>query len=192
MRNVIVLGVGHSGTTILTKMLHSLGWNISHDNDPEYFEPVTFREANKFILKNKTLPENVDSLLGAIPSPWAIKDPRLTTTLSHWIAAFKKYDPLLLWIQRDIEEVVKSYERRGELDANGLFAETEATVQGMFRRAEKGFTEWSGHKMIVRYEDIQAAISLWSPSEKVQDASAQPSSSKREPLVQSGMPQSPT
>jgi hypothetical protein len=73
--NIVVLGVGNSGTTIVTKMLHALGWQAA-DADETFAESVRFREIN----------ESGDfsgaaEYLASLPQPWAIKDPRLVRTL---------------------------------------------------------------------------------------------------------------
>src|SRR6185437_9108184 len=76
--NVLVYGVGHSGTTILTRMLFALGWN-SADADEQYAESVSIRDLNRRLLSDRGKEidrSGLTAALSALPDPWALKDPR--------------------------------------------------------------------------------------------------------------------
>ena len=47
--NIIVYGIGHSGTSIVSKMLHELGWNVGIDVDEYHFEDIPTRELNEVV-----------------------------------------------------------------------------------------------------------------------------------------------
>lgn len=157
---IVVFGVGHSGTTILTKMIAALGWKVPN-NDAEYYEPEEIRAANIAMLSGREV--DATGILRKLKADFLIKDPRMVVTLPQWTPAFaatasKFGSPLLIWIIRNPDDVAKSYERRGEpLDDSyqGMsVSELEALA---FRR----FQEWPWAKVQVRYEDLAAAVGLW-------------------------------
>jgi hypothetical protein len=75
--NIVVLGVGNSGTTIVTKMLHALGWQAA-DADETFGESVRLREINE----SGDFSGAAEYLAG-LPQSWAIKDPRFVRTLGR-------------------------------------------------------------------------------------------------------------
>src|SRR5687768_3487144 len=106
--NVLVYGIGHSGTTLLTKMLHALGWNPGGEpsgTDEKYEEHIEFRECNAHALKHSTLPAVAAVHVKGLVAPWAIKDPRLVLTLPLWTDIFLRVLgqlPTLVWVSRDL------------------------------------------------------------------------------------------
>jgi hypothetical protein len=71
---LVVLGVGHSGTTVLTKMLCGLGWNAA-DADAAYGESCSVRKLNRWVEKTGQLPiRRAQEVLRKLPEPWVIKD----------------------------------------------------------------------------------------------------------------------
>lgn len=48
-RNIVVLGVGHSGTSIIVKMLHALGWNLG-EAKPGVAESLAVQDVDKRLL----------------------------------------------------------------------------------------------------------------------------------------------
>ena len=117
--NLVVVGVGHSGTTILTKMISELGW-CSVGADERYLENTKVREANRHALTKETLPvvlvKDIISELNE-NEPWVIKDPRFTVTLHLWKNVFTRLNsfPVVIKISKDLRSVKDSYIRRKEI-----------------------------------------------------------------------------
>lgn len=144
--NIVLLTIGHTGSSIITRMLFELGWNAG-DADKQYSESVSVRKCNQ----NQDW-SNAADVLVALPQPWVIKDPRMAKCLPKWEKHLKKYDPLLLWLVRDKNAVEKSYLRRKEpLEA----------MRSNLLAADKNYEKWQGRKAIVEYEQIQSAVSLF-------------------------------
>ncbi len=145
--NIIILGVGHSNTSITTRQIAALGWNLG-DADQEYAESVGVRAVNQ----NGFDIDSAKIALEKLPQPWVVKDPRFARTLSHWIPAFAPYRPLLAWITKDLAVVKKSYRTRGE---------TDARVDELFANCQKHFDAWPWPKAQVRAEDVAAAVAMF-------------------------------
>jgi hypothetical protein len=155
--NVVVLGVGHGGTTIITRMLHTLGLRAG-DADEQYAESESVRELNERAWKSGKLGADAPRVLAQLPRPWCIKDPRFVQTLPLWLSAMVKYEPLLILLERDAAAVAASHERRGEKVRGGL------TVEGAQALARRRFDAWPWAKLAVRYEDLARAVALFSPT----------------------------
>lgn len=158
--NIIVFGVGHSGTTILTKIIHSLGWNVSEDNDPEHFEPRGIRDANDMIVSSGRPPFFLNELLDELDPPWVIKDPRFITTLSCWMPFLKKHNPLMVHVTRNADQIRQSYLSRGEFTGSRQGTRS-MTIERAIEKTESMFRSWNGPKIQIKYEDIAEAVSLW-------------------------------
>lgn len=166
--NIIVFGVGHSGTTLLAKMLFSLGWSQGESSDAadeEYGEHRAIRQCNRCVLEHQAIPPEAGSVLQALKSPWAIKDPRFVLTLPSWQPVFASVLgqlPMLLWIIKDLEEVKQSHAIRGEMlgDQPGSH---QHTVDDLWQLAVTHYENWPGPKLRVCYRQIVAAATLWLP-----------------------------
>ena len=110
--NVLVVGVGHSGTSVVTRMLAALGWQAA-DADEEFAECVPMREANDYALLHGQLPESAREYAGRLFArrPWVAKDPRLCVTLPLWWPLFRS-EPVVLHLEKSRDEVEESYLRR--------------------------------------------------------------------------------
>ena len=181
--NLLVYGVGHSGTSILTRMLLALGWSAGAEEedaaqglDLPYAENVSVRDCNRAALEGGTLPGEAPAVLAALRAPWVVKDPRFVVTLSLWPAAFAEAGlelPVLIWITRDVEAVRESYRRRGEA-ADGLPGTFGRTLDELLRSAAENYESWPGAKIRVAYEDLAVATALFVPDSA--DAAAVPAS----------------
>lgn len=151
---MIVFGVGHSGTTVVTRMLNGLGWNAA-DADQEFFESCSIRELNKLVLKSGKLPaDRARKVLDSLPKPWVIKDPRFVSTLHHWLPLFASMDrkPVLLKLRRDRQSMLGSYSRR---QAPGDFVQR---VDQLLQLAEGQYDRWPWGRLTVEYERLAQAI----------------------------------
>jgi len=160
--NVLVYGVGHSGTTILTRMLFALGWQRG-DADEQYAESVSVRELNRQLLSARGKPSvraALSAALAALPEPWALKDPRFhrREILERWLPAFAELDrpPVLLWIRRDAEATIASYAARED-----HYADTPEGFEAAERWARHGYDLWPWAKLEIRYEDLASAVGLF-------------------------------
>jgi len=162
--NVVVLGVGHSGTSILSKMLMSCGLN-KNDNDKEFGESVSVREINDKIAYNiyseldnvslKTYSQQDQvRVLETLLEPWVLKDPRFVHTLDKWAHLFSDNPPLLIWIQRKTEDVLESYYNRNSITS-------DEQVYTLYQLAKDQYDRWPWRKMIIKYEDIAQAVQMF-------------------------------
>ena len=152
---VIVLGVGHSGTTVLTRMLHALGWNAG-DADTKFAESQSVRSLNQAIEKCGRLPRSrAQAILEDLPQPWAIKDPRFVKTLHHWIPLFLKTDrkPVLLRVRRDCQSLLRSYARRKAV------GDLEQRIQEYLALSQMQYERWPWQRLSIEYELLAASVS---------------------------------
>lgn len=151
--NVIVLGVGHSNTTITTRQIAALGWNLG-DADEEYAESVSVRELCWRLCRDAgsvDLRELIDAIAG-LPRPWVVKAPTFCSTLHRWMPAFADDQPVLVWIQKDLDRVEQSYVSR---------CESPATVEQKWEMCAEQFERWPWGKLVLCAEDIAAAVALF-------------------------------
>lgn len=145
--NVILFGVGHSGTTITTRQLIALGLNPA-DADEEFAESVAVRDVNIELLATGTLPKRAAEVLADLPQPWVIKDPRFVNTLEDWLPLLKPYDPLLVYLTRDRDAMARSYERRKERRLReGL------TLDETIAMANQRYGGWPWRKLTISLEE---------------------------------------
>ena len=144
--NLVLLTVGHTGSTIAAKILGALGWDLG-DADEEYGESVSVRDANQ-----RRDWSSAAEILAAMPEPWVIKDPRFCEHIDRWLPSFERYSPTLVWLTRDEDATAESFRRRGE--SLELFRRRIAAAESHFER-------WTGPKIKVDYSQLQAAISMW-------------------------------
>lgn len=153
--NIVVLGIGHSNTTITTRQLYALGWQTG-DADTEYAESASVRTENERMRRyNKIDNRRLRQILAKLPQPWAIKDPRFAYGQLHrWIHPMEDYQPLLLWVVKDLETVKKSWDRRNE-------NVTMDQLKKWFVYCQDQFNRWPWFKLKIRAEDIAVACRLF-------------------------------
>lgn len=154
--NIIIIGVGHSGTSILSKMIGRMGWKLN-DADEEFGESVSVRNINDLLCQNELINYEVFiNCLSKFRQPWIIKDPRFCETLHHWTEHMQEYKPLLIWITRDREATEKSYTRRGE----GRILRGVTREQNL-KNVAKQFQQWPWSKIKISLEDLTNTIKLF-------------------------------
>ncbi len=161
--NIIVFGIGNSGTTIVVRQLEMLGWNAV-EADLEYAEHVRARQINTKLARGQRAQEIrplVDHL--ANTSGWVIKDPRFVHTLHHWAEWWPQSSslPVLLWIRRPLKALIASRARRYPNDSGRQHRRWLKELRIMAEKAPRQYSQWQGQKVAVDYEDIAAAISLF-------------------------------
>jgi len=153
--SVVVMGIGHSGTSVVSRMLGALGF-YAGPADEEFGEHPGIRELNETAWQTRELDLSAGwDHLEALARPWVIKDPRFIHTLDLWLPVLGIYKPTLLWVVRDGEDVAASYERRGENYRGGQ------TLEGLYEMARRQFDEWPWGKLRIEFEKIADAVSLF-------------------------------
>lgn len=158
--SVVVLGIGHANTTIVTRLLHALGWKAG-DADENFAESVSVRAINQRWERTKRFDHHkARTTLSKLPQPWAVKDPRFARgALLHWLPEFAPYRPVLLWIRKDLAVVLESYRRRGERT-------TPEELQQQDEFCADQFRTWPWGKLELTAEAIEEAVKLWRISEE--------------------------
>lgn len=154
-RNIVLLTVGCSNSTIAMKMLEQLGWNLG-DADDQYAESVSVRRVNMNVMGD--IGANIQQAQRAVatlPQPWALKDPRFADTMPWWKPVLRPYKPLLLWVTKDHEYVRASFKRRFSLPA--------ARADQRLESCEVIFDMWEFPKIKLDADQISAAVRLFDP-----------------------------
>ncbi|QDT05461.1 Glycosyl transferase family 2 [Rubripirellula lacrimiformis] len=154
MPSLIVLAVGHSGTTIVTRMLQQMGWNLG-PADQEFAEHATIRDLNeRYIQTGRWDGRAALAALQELPQPWVIKDPRFVSTLHRWLPVIAKLasKPTLLQLRRDRDALRASYRRRG---APG---DLDFRLDQMIRDRDRQYDRWPYARLTLEYESVAAAV----------------------------------
>ncbi len=154
---VIVLAVGHSGTSVVTRMLQGLGWSLGKV-DKVFAEHIEIRRLNRTIIDHGKLDcQAAKNALSSLPNPWAVKDPRFVQTLDHWLPHFAQLEckPVLLRLRREPEATQASYERRG---APG---DVRRRVEQLARSRDRLYQRWPWRRLTLEYENIAAAAAMF-------------------------------
>lgn len=169
--NILVVGVGHSGTTIVTRLLATLGWQLG-DADERFAEHGPLRAANRYALQHDQLPAAAIEALDMLDThpPWAAKDPRFSVTLHLWAPLFQSRSglPLVLHLTRDPAAVAASYLKRNEL-VRGRPGNTwngssrGMTVDEQYASLASQLARWPGPIVTLAYEQLAAAHKLFAP-----------------------------
>lgn len=147
-RGVVVLTPGHTGSRVVARLLSAMGWHIPN-GDPVFGEAADVRAINQRIFYGEHVPmAELRSTAQAWPRPWVIKDPRLSEYLDLWLPVLVPDAPLLLLLERDLEAVKQSFEKRNE------------PVEVLHRRLkmiEHHWNYWPWEKRRIRFEDVCTA-----------------------------------
>jgi len=163
---VIVIGMGHSGTTLVSEMLHKASTPMySGDHEPGYDDGIRYerplcQQINTQILglpkKPKILEqlwklpqhsiseENRQKLHAEVGrGAWGFKDPRTTITYEKWTQAFP--DCTTIYVYRRHEEVLRSFFRNRTSRISSL------------RRMRWGMVAWVHYnRALLRHMDSDA------------------------------------
>ena len=141
--NIVILTVGHTGSSVVSAMLGKLGWHLC-DADEEYNESISVRNANLNNLQSK-------EIIKSLKEPWAIKDPRFCEKLDLWKPHLEE-DTVLLWITKDYNRVAESYVKRNE---------EIKLLNSRMKTAEEHYRCWTGPKLKIDYDQIKEAVKLF-------------------------------
>lgn len=148
--NIIVLGVGHSNTTLTVRQISTLGWSLP-DPDDKWLEHPHVRLISDAWAANMSAPHDASQVIASLKQPWVLKDPRFVLTLDDWRPVLAAYNPLLLWVTKDRQQVRRSYLKRGE---------DKYTESHHWRLAGLQFAKWPGPKLRLQAEAIARACAM--------------------------------
>ncbi len=155
---VLVLAIGHSGTTVVTRMLQKLRWNLGQPVDNTFAEHIEVRRLNRQVIDKGYLDHDAARcVLSTLPMPWGLKDPRFVQTLHHWLPLFSELDikPVILRLRRGIEATKQSYRRRG---APG---DVTRRLEQLIQSRDQGYDRWPWGRFTLEYEKIAAAVAVF-------------------------------
>lgn len=150
--NVVIVGTGRCGSTIFTRMLGAVGWNLGNVDD-EYCEEQTLWRITRRTNDGKGFDSQaaIDALAG-IPQPWAVKDPAIIKALPRWLPVLAPYRPMLVWIVRGEAAVKRSLDRQGW---------GHAAYNQRMPMLEREFARWPWAKVRVEYERLAEAVGMF-------------------------------
>jgi hypothetical protein len=159
--NIVVLGIGRSGSTITCRMLERLGWNLP-DAD-EYAEHIQFREINESVLEGHDLAhEGASAFIESLDQPWVLKDPRFVLTADSWTVLL---DHFLLWVTRELMSIEESLKRQGWGEETGKgFGMRGHSLEETHEKCQSIFDGWTGPKLQLSFEGIGRAAALFDVS----------------------------
>lgn len=160
-QNILIACVPHSASTVISHCISLIG-NHHHgeqEDDPHGWRRGEFSKMNevshRIIEKvqddtiTQTNLDDVADFLDSLSSPWVVKDVHLCLSL-EWCAEeiLNKLGspPLLLVVERNIEDVIKSFKGRSQWirrelgQVNGLW---NHSVEELAEKLEDGIDEWS-------------------------------------------------
>ena len=158
----LILGCGHTGTTLISGILHINGYGSFKVS--RLFENTRLNDLNQRILDGDEVNEvEIQGFLVAVErrtrGRWSLKDPRLSETVSHFYRHIS--DPVgVIFNYRDPATTVRSLIRERELHQSFLSPEEmliDAEDEWLKRnRAILDFldTENQSPVLIVRYDDL--------------------------------------
>jgi GT2 family glycosyltransferase len=155
---VIVLAVGHSGTSVATRMLQKLGWNLGQPVDRVFAEHIEIRKLNRQVIDRGRLDHDAARhALSSLPMPWALKDPRFVQTLQHWFPLFSELEtkPVVLRLRRELTATKHSYRLRG---APG---DVDRRIEQLAHSRDRLYDLWPWARFTLEYEKIAAAVSVF-------------------------------
>lgn len=153
--NIVLQTVGCSNSTIIIRMMQSLGWNLG-GIDATYAENMVIARINSDVMRGRP-PGKAAAVksLESLPAPWIIKDPKFCHTLRWWAGAFDPYKPLLLWVTKDHDYVRRSFRRRFNLP--------ETLADQRRQLCQSHYEGWAWGKIKISAEQISAAVRLFDP-----------------------------
>lgn len=182
---LIVMSVGHSGSTPVAKALALCGWlyadrNHHWDRRCEVSRVGLLNtaiidqlrgEAGPDVPRMHWLIDGMVSELNRLPIGFVVKDPRWCLTLDqipHWA---DKEASALVWLHRNMDDVKQSFLNRSEtVERNGQLVPGEfgRSVDEMNGACEFQYESWPYRKWIVSFGQVLAAVDDGSRKEFVE------------------------
>jgi Sulfotransferase family len=156
---VIILGVHRSGTSLLTRMMETLGLFVGNDLQEDHESKMIIAVNNHYLTRTNSswdaphYPvqsdidinyvarafdasfENISATFGAMRGFWGLKDPRMAFTLPLWLQIFTH--PKIIYIKRSPADIAQSLSvRHKQLIKKGIFPS-----EGEFSKGRIKFTQ---------------------------------------------------
>ena len=165
---VLVLGIGRSGTSLVSGVLHSNGiWANStittrHGNiKGDYVN----KEINK-VLRNKPSNDKISKALqkqGYKKGPWLVKHGLSLNWINFW---FKHYKPTIILVRRDAESILKSKHKMAIYKGKPIVLEKtfldsytkNNNYMDFLKRKYKGIDVWSQKIIDGDYSEIKQVL----------------------------------
>ena len=176
-RNILLMCVPHSGSSPVARMISLIGGQQHH-----YERELRYRcraevewmvrvcavcRAHLVGPGPRTTDEQVRAArhellvnLRSWPRPWVIKEVRLCAAmpLLAGVLAGCGADPLLVHLTRNESDVARSFATRGQTARDGTPGVWGRTVKELRRLADEAYGLWPRDKMVLRFEDVDAAV----------------------------------
>lgn len=147
-KNIIIVGVGHSGTKFLNSTLRILGWNTGQLN--ESYEHTELAALNIEAMRTGVLDyKTALALLSIMPQPFVMRDPRFVYTLHMWEPILNNCAIILF--ERDAEHLVEEHQRRGT-------PMTIEAVKNAQKEARNQFQRFQGHKIAITHAQLTKIV----------------------------------
>lgn len=162
--NIVILTIGRCGSTIVCRMLESLGWNLNSASTDQYAEPPRIRKINEKIIVGKPVSvKQLEKEMTLLKDPWVLKDPRFVLTLPRWTVVESFNCATLLLLERDLSHVKNSLRKQGwgKSTKKGYTLRGGFTLEELHERSNDLFNKWDGPKLKIQYENIHDAINLF-------------------------------
>lgn len=173
-RNILLTCVPHSGSTVITRMIHLIAGHFhGPEDDHDYWRRAECRwtkiPSTKLMMEwEQKVPQSDDDLQFRVadfairtdqwePQPWIIKDTSFWASMNYLGPALSALPcrPMLLLVTRDPERIRSSYHRRGQL--HGLDQHNPPlTIQAMEEAARLGYEAYPGDKATLAFESVLA------------------------------------
>lgn len=167
--NIVIITIGRSGSTVLSKMIEQLGWNLPNaQNDPRdkdgYAEHQDIRRLNDWHLRRKLPFEaaTAKAIIESMPEPWVVKDPRFVQTWENWRPLLDNGRNCLLYLSRSPDKIEASLRAKGwgHDSPKGYMLRGKTTKENV-AACWKAYNNWSGPKMAFSFERLKAAVKLF-------------------------------
>lgn len=182
MDNVIIFGVGKTGSRLFVNVLEVLGWNLGSvkKNNKEniwvqninkqilleqnicpcgvYTDEKICHICHRNLIEFEKLPLDPITCIKSISQPWVIKDPRFVLTLNNnlWKQIWEEYKPFMLYITRDKDYLYKKYIKVWK-QTNNIYGQS---LDKMIEIAYNKYLKWKYNKIHISFEQLIQAGNL--------------------------------
>ena len=169
---IIIICIGHSGSTPVAKAIQLLGWYYGQQ-EPKWdrrMEVGKISQMHMDVLSNGQGLSREQSAVYyrcwcRLPIGCIVKCPRFCQVMHLFrediLDEYHGHDPVLFWLERDLDAVKRSFSRRGEWEfrngsqIEGIFGNT---VDEMHEMCRQGYGDWPRRKKIIQYEGIIESV----------------------------------
>lgn len=197
MRNVIIVCVPHSGSTVISHMVSLMGGHHHGDQHADrdgwrrgemsWFNNLAWQMLNpsdEWAGDATALVRSMAGVLATMRGPWVVK----TVHAAHAFAGIKaaielsRTDPVWVWVQRPLARIKASFIARNQKTKRGEPGVWGKSAEEMWEAIAAGWKSITADKRVVAYDDVAAAAksqcvatmrALFSFAEPISDAHVQ-------------------